>query len=158
MKLLKQRTKNKQVFWNRLQGYAEHSTYENHVAGGEFYHTFEIHAQNRLYIIPKYNMISNVGCTPNGAHATEYNLLPHGIRQIFNMKTYEYEFPLKHPKYVIPDAEYAKKCARIMAVGHPFVNKYRRIESVFLALRYKGLTGIIKRFKKSKSRKKTIEN
>lgn len=157
MNLLKQHTKKEQVFWNRLQGYANNKVYENHVAGGEFYHRFEIYAQHRLYIIPKYNMINNIGCTPSGAHATEYKLLPRGVRQVFNMKTYEYEFPLKHPKYVISDLEYSKKRARIMAVGHPFIQKFRRIESFLLALRYKGISEIIKKFKKFNVRKNTIE-
>ncbi len=158
MNLLKQHTENEQVFWDTLKGYAENERYGNHVAGGEFYHRFEIYAQHRLYIIPKYNMINNIGCTPDGEHAAEYNLLPRGIRQVFNMKTYEYDFPLKHPKYVIPDLEYSKKRARIMGVGHPLVLFGRRIESAFLALRYKGLSGIFNKIKKAKAKKNKIEN
>lgn len=157
MNLLKQHTKNEQVYWDKLEGYAKNKLHDNHIAGGEFYHRFEIYAQHRLYIIPKYNMINNIGCTPNGAHATEYKLLPRGVRQIFNMKTYEYEFPLKHPKYVIADMEYSKKRARIMAVGHPIIQKYRRIESFILALRYKGFTGIVNKLKIAKERKGKIE-
>ena len=157
MSLLEQHTKNEQVFWNTLKGYAENERYGNHIAGGEFYHRFEIYAQHRLYIIPKYNMINNIGCTPNGAHATEYKLMPRGVRQVFNMKTFEYDLPLKHPKYVIADLEYSKKRARIMGVGHPMVLFGRRIESAFLALKYKGFSGILKKFKKAQKKKKTIE-
>lgn len=158
MNLLKLHTKNEQIYWKRLEGYAKSNIYENHVAGGEFYHRFEVYAQHRLYIIPKYNMISNIGCTPSGAHATEYKLIPKGIRQVFNMKTYEYDLPLKHPDYVIPDTEYTKKLKRIMAVGHPVVQKYRRIESFILLLRHKGFAEITRKIINQKTKKDKIEN
>lgn len=157
MELLKENTKNEKVFWNRLKGYAENPLYDNHVAGGEFYHRFEIYGQHRLYIIPKYNMINNIGCTPDGEHATEYYLMPRGIKQVFNMKTYEYEFPLKHPSYVIPDAGYSRQRARIMAVGHPFIAFGRRIEATFLSLRYGGFSGLTKKIKRMVSRINRIE-
>lgn len=157
MGLLKKRTRNIKVFWKRLKGYAEKGVHENHVAGGEFFHTLEIHAQHRLYIIPTKNMISNIGCTANGAHAVEYKLLPHGIRKVFNMKTYEINFPLKHAKYVIEDTDYNKAVNRIMAVGHPMVELWRRVESAFLAVRYTGFKGAFMRLKKKIVRKSTIE-
>ena len=73
------------------------------------------------------------------------------------MKTYEMEFPMKHPRYVISDTEYEKKRARIMAVGHPMVELWRRIESAFLAMRYTGFKGVFMRLKKKTVRKSTIE-
>lgn len=158
MNLLQQHTKKEKVYWNTLKGYAENQNYGNHIAGGEFYHRFEIYAQHRLYIIPKYNMIKNIGCTSDGAHATEYKLLPRGTRQVFDMETYEYEMPLKHPKYVIADLEYSKKRARIMAVGHPFIQKWRRIESVLLFVRYNGITKIFDKLKSSNNKKQKQEN
>ncbi len=157
MNLLKEHTKKEKIFWKRLKGYAEKGVYENHPAGGEFYHRFEIYAQHRLYIIPKHNMISNIGCTEDSAHAAQYKLLPRGIKQVFNMKTYEMEFPMKHPRYVISDTEYEKKRARIMAVGHPMVELWRRVESAFLAVRYTGFKGAFMRLKKKIVRKSTIE-
>lgn len=147
LELLKKRTKKEKAFWEAILGYAKDKNYGGHVAGGEFFHRFEIVAQNRLYIIPKYNMINNIGCTSNGEHATEYKLLPRGIRRIFNMKTYEYEFPLNHMNYVIDDVEYTRKRNRIMAVGYPMVSLWRRIEGVLLRLIYdpKSFSSRIKR-------------
>ena len=46
------------------------------------------------------------------------------------MKTYEYEFPLKHQEFVIEDVEFRNRLYRVMGVGHPFVSFWRRIESV----------------------------
>ncbi|MBR6533192.1 MAG: hemolysin activation protein [Clostridia bacterium] len=151
MNLLKEQTKKEKIFWKRLNGYAENGVYANRPAGGEFYHRFEIYAQHRLYIIPAKNMICNIGCTANGAHATEYKMLPRGIRRVFNMETYEIDFPIKHPRYVIPDAQYSRKRARIMAVGHPIVAVWRRIEAVLLYIRYKGFKNILAKLRHKKS-------
>lgn len=157
MHLLKQSAAKFPHLQRRYEGYAKNKLYQNHPAGSEFYHGFAIYGQHRLYIVPKYNMISNIGCTTDAAHASEYLLLPRGVRQVFNMKTYEYTLPLKHPKYVISDEDYVDRQARIMGINHPWVQRYRRMEGLFLALRYKGLSGLREKFKNGKKRRKTIE-
>lgn len=157
MGLLREHTKKEKIFWKRLKGYAEKGIYENHVAGGEFYHRFSIYAQHRLYIIPTKNMISNTGCTADGAHAAEYKMMPRGIRRIFNMKTYELGENIVHPRYVISDEEYVRRRNRIMAVGHPFVQFSRRVESAFLALYHTGFGGLVVRIRRRLRKKKTLE-
>lgn len=97
----------------------------------------------RLNIVPTKNMISNIGVTENATHSvTDVKMLPKGIRRIFNMKAYEIKFPLKHPKYVIEDVEFRETLNRIMANKHPVVKTYRRVESVLLRIRYKGVKEI----------------
>lgn len=92
--------------------------------------------QNRLNIVPQKNLISNIGFEGESTHgAANYELLPKGIRQIFNMKTYEYDFPLEHPRYVMEDLVFLKKIKRIMAEGYPLVRFYRRCESVIYRMR-----------------------
>lgn len=87
---------------------------------------------HRLNIVPKYNLISNIGIDSNATHgATSMDILPKGIKKIFHMKTYEIELPLQHPPYVIEDKNYKKRIDRIMANGYPLVQFYRQIESVF---------------------------
>ncbi|MBQ4613059.1 MAG: hemolysin activation protein [Clostridia bacterium] len=157
MELLREQTKNDKGFRRVMEGYAHNDRYGGHAPGGEFYHRLEIYAQHRLYIIPTRNMICNIGCTADSAHAAEYKLLPKGIRKIFNMKTYELEMPIKHPSFVIPDTGYSKARARIMGVGHPLVRRWRSIESALLALRYKGLGGVFAKFKKMVCRRKKME-
>lgn len=134
LKLLKQRTKRNPIAWKRLYAYGRQSTYEGHVAGSEFWYEFDMYAQNRLQIIPKYNLVSNIGCDKNSAHMDDISLLPKGFRRVLNMKTYELKFPLKHPKYVIPDIEYEKKRNRIMAYNYPLISFYRRIERIVLKI------------------------
>lgn len=128
MNLLRQRTKHNPIAWKRLNAYSKTEKYEGHVAGAEFWYEFDMYAQNRLQIVPKINMISNIGCTENALHSDEISNLPKGLRRVFNMKTYEMEFPINHPKYVIPDIEYEKKRNRIMGYNTPIVFFYRKIE------------------------------
>lgn len=147
MKLLKQRTKHNQIAWKRLSAYARHEKYEGHIPGAEFWKEFSMYSQNRLQIIPKKNMISNIGCTESSAHAAELKELPKGIRRVFNMKTYEMDFPMKHAKYVIPDIEYEKKRNAIVAYNTPVINLGRKTERAFLMLKngkYKSVVGKLK--------------
>jgi hypothetical protein len=101
--------------------------------------------------VPTKNLISNIGNVGESTHGVaDINLLPKGIRRIFNMKTYEYTFPLKHPRYVIEDIEFLKEMHRIMGIGHPFVRLYRKMESVI----YRIKAGDFSMFKRRFSRKK----
>ena len=158
LNLIQNKLKKDKDFAKTVNGYAKDPMYGRHIPGGEFLSRLSIYAQNQLYIIPKYNMMSNVGCTENSEHATEYKLLPREVRKIFNMKTYEYEFPLKHPKYVIADDDYLKYEEKVLCRNRPIRKFFRKLESVFLFLRYRGIGGLIGKLKKKKAKKKKIEN
>ena len=147
MKILRQRTKCNPIAWKRLSAYSKQKEYEGHVPGAEFWHEFHMYAQNRLQIVPKKNMISCVGCTESSAHSAELKLLPKGLRRIFNMKTYEMEFPMKHPKYVIPDVEYEKKRNRITGYNTPIINLGRKTERVFLMVKNGKIKDVFKKVK-----------
>lgn len=131
MELLKKRTRYNTAAWKRLVAYGSHDKYEGHVPGLEFWIEFDMYSRNRLQIIPKKNLISNIGCTGDSAHSDDLSQLPKGMRRIFNMKTYELEFPLKHAEYVIPDVKYEKKRNRIMAYNMPIISFYRKMERLF---------------------------
>lgn len=101
--------------------------------------------QNRLNIVVTKNQISNIGNDGESTHGlASVDLLPKGIRRIFNMKTYELEFPLKHPPYVIEDVMYRKKINEVMHGKNAFVRMYRKMESVF----YRMKTGDFSMFKR----------
>lgn len=157
MRTLKAYTRDIPGYYEALEGYAKNPEHQGHLAGGEFYHKFEIFGQHKLYIIPRCNLISNIGATANGTHSSELKLLPRGIRQLFNKTTYEMDFPLRHLDYVVPDVAYVEKLDRIRGTGYPLVQLWRKTEGIFLAIRYKGLAGIITKLKRRISRKKTIE-
>ena len=109
MKLLKQRTSHNKIAWKRLVAYGNQEKYEGHVAGTEFWYEFDMYAQNRLQIIPKVNLISNIGATADSAHAADLKELPKSMKKVFNNPTYEMEFPMKHAQFVIPDIYYEKE-------------------------------------------------
>ncbi len=157
MKLLNKKLKKDPAFAKTVNGYASNPMYGNHIPGGEFFSRLAVYSQNQLYIIPKYNMMSNVGCTENSEHAAEYKLLPRGIRRIFNMKTYEYEFPLKHPKYMIADEDYMNFEDKVLCRNRPVRKFFRRVEVIFLFLRYRGIGGVLNKIKKKLLKKKKTE-
>ena len=83
-------------------------------------------------IIPKKNLVSNKGLTENSTHSnTSKKYLPKATANLFEMQTYELEFPLKHPKHVLINQTYVDKVQRIMGTGHPFIRLYRRCVYIF---------------------------
>lgn len=135
MRLLKQRTKKNPVAWKRLNAYSKQPEYEGHVPSSEFWFEFDMYAQNRVQIVPKVNMISNIGATGDSEHADELKLLPKGIRKVFNMPIYEMDTPIIHPQYVIPDIEYEKRRNKIMGYNTPVLQNIRKVERFFLLVK-----------------------
>lgn len=105
---------------------------------------------SRINIVPTENMVCNIGISENSTHAlADIKQIPKGIRRVFNMKTNEIEFPLKHPPYVVDNMEYIKLFSKIMGNNYPMIEFYRKIESIMLRIRYGNIksviNGIIKR-------------
>jgi len=130
---------------NKLSGIAHYET----ILGSH------VLLNSKLNIIPTKNLISNIGIGANGTHATDsIAKLPKGIRQVLFMKTYDLEFPLKHPKYVLEDVGYSEKLNRIMGNGYPLVKLYRTVETILLRLRQGDFSNLrnslIKRLKNAK--------
>lgn len=87
---------------------------EKHRTSGKAYYEtvggMDVFLHNRLNIVPKYNMITNIGVGEETTHGTsDLRLLPKEVARLFHMKRYEIEFPLKHPKYMMPDYLFEKK-------------------------------------------------
>ena len=111
--------------------------------------------QNRLNIVTTKNMISNIGNVGESTHgATDIKLLPRGIRRIFNMPTYDVDFPINHPPYVVEDKQFHKQLNRVMANGHPFISFYRKCESVIYRMVSGDFSMFKRKFKRVFSRKK----
>ncbi|MBR6373754.1 MAG: hypothetical protein IKS20_11285, partial [Victivallales bacterium] len=62
--------------------------------------TFACLLQSRLSIVPKTNLVQNLGDTPDGTH-TPSRTLHNATRQAGNL-----DFPLLHPPYVMPNTNY----------------------------------------------------
>lgn len=92
---------------------------------------------NGLAIMPKHNLINNIGLTADSTHYTaNEKTTPRGLLKIFTMKRFELQFPLKHPKYVIDHVAYKERLFRRNAWGHPWIKAARSLEELLLNLRY----------------------
>lgn len=79
--------------------------YRDHPPAVEFFRSFINVTQNQLDIVPKKNMISNIGAN-NGTNVGNIKLLPRRVQKLFALPTYSLSFPLKHPEYVMRDYYY----------------------------------------------------
>ena len=83
---------------------------------------------NMLSIIPKKNLVSNMGLTQDSVHSnTSKKYLSKVTGNLFEMNTYELKFPIKHPDYVIENKAYRKRVNIIMGTGHPLRVKCRSL-------------------------------
>jgi len=105
--------------------------------GKEYYETINsasVYLNDRLNIVPKYNMISNIGVGGESTHGAEdIKLLPKKIAKLLHMKTYEIDFPLVHPQKIERDFKFEKEMT--------FTNCelfFMRLESGVRTLLYKG--------------------
>ena len=97
---------------------------------------FDCLLNNRLVIIPKHNMVSNIGLTENATHGANPKLMPKSARRLFNMPIHEQQFPLKHPEYVVADQNYYKELNKLMGNGHPFRRFFRKLVYIWKCFMY----------------------
>lgn len=70
---------------------------------------------SRLNIVPKYNLISNVGLTGDSAHAVNsIKKLSKRLRSVFFAKIYTLPIPIRHPDFILDDQVYMKQQETIM--------------------------------------------
>ncbi len=89
-------------------------TAEKHKKSGkEYYETINgasHYLYNRLNIVPKYNMIQNIGINSEGTHSTNNTrLLGKEAHRLQSLKVYEIEFPLRHPEVIKCNRKFDKK-------------------------------------------------
>lgn len=89
---------------------------------------FNCMLNNRLVIIPKKNLVSNIGMTPNATHGTSLRLMPKSVRKLFYMKTYSLTGSIAHPMYIVPNEDFMKRWYRLHALGYPLLRLCRKIE------------------------------
>lgn len=89
---------------------------------------------SRLVIYPSVNLVVNIGASPNATHASDrIDKLPTDIRPLFETKSEEMEFPLKHPEYIIEDYHYKKMIMHTLQPGF-FKKLKRKLERFWLMM------------------------
>ena len=106
---------------------------------------FGSHLNHRLVIIPKVNMVSNIGVTPEATHGSSLKLMSKKIRNLFFMKTYKMEFPIKHPEYIVPDYIFMNEMSKINCMGRPWLARYRKIMFFIKSIYYGEFFNLLRR-------------
>lgn len=92
---------------------------------------------NRLAIIPKKNMITDIGMTSDSTHATaDAKLVSPTQRAMFGMQAQDVCFPIKHPKYVLPDYNYVHRLNYISGIGMPLLRFRRQVAYICRCIWY----------------------
>lgn len=112
-----------------------------HRQTGKAYYETILHAaiflNNGMAIVPRVNMVGNLGACGEGVHLSGTNAtLPKAYRRIFEMKSHNLKFPLRHPKYVFPDIAYKERMFKIQGWGHPWIKIGRSFEEFYLTIRH----------------------
>ncbi len=103
-----------------------------------------MYLNDRVNIVPKYNMIKNIGVDQESTHSVgDIKLLPKRTQKLMYKRTYEIDFPLVHPSSIIINEKFEKK----MNITR-FQKFHDRIESLIRCLRYQGMGGLAQRIKK----------
>ena len=84
--------------------------------------------KGQLDIVPAVNLVSNVGVGEGTGHFGALREESKGLQKLLYMPTEPMAFPLVHPAEVAEDARYTAMADRALAFGHPWVERYRRIE------------------------------
>ncbi len=127
---------------------------DNHVPGGEYYHSINSCLYHRLTIVPTRNMISNIGNI--GEHTSKSKAYAKRDAMIYGTKTYEIEGEIKHPHYVIDDKYYHNWCAIMLMHGKK--HRWRKLRfSICHAFEMLFNGELLADLKRRKNKKETIE-
>ena len=116
---------------------------ENHIKSKkEHYESILIYnslVNNQLTIVPRLNLIVNIGNNPEGGthSSTSIDYLPKRIQKLFLMNNYELEV-LNHPSAIRENKKYSRKVFSIMG-WNCSIKKYSRKIEVFLRKTWKKL-------------------
>ena len=95
-------------------------------------------------IVPKYNMISNIGISKESTHSvSDIRLLPRRIQKLLYMETYAIEFPLLHPTKLIRNYKFERKMT-----PNAIQILWDKVEYLMRAWKYLGVKSILVKFKK----------
>ena len=113
---------------------------------------FDSLMNSRLSIIATKNMVENIGMTSDSTHSdTKVEYLTKTEKRLFDLPTYELNFPIQHPPHVVADMEYFDQLDLFFANGHPFIAFGRKVYHIF---KYALHGDLIKKIRKKLKRKK----
>lgn len=119
---------------------------EDHAkAGKEFYETIfwaYMMLHDGMAIMPKVNLINNIGMDGGTHYSAQLDLLPRRLRHIFTMKREELTFPLTHPVEVAEHPDYQRLYYQRNAWNNPWRKVQYSIEELYLNLLHGNFSNI----------------
>lgn len=96
--------------------------------GVEYYesiHSASFYLNSQLTIIPKKNLITNIGISSDSTHSHDsLKKVPYRNRRFFYMKADEINLPLKHPNYILKDIHYDSIVKRKLGTTDTVFKRY----------------------------------
>lgn len=140
----------KNLYWKMPSIFKEayKTALQRRSTGYEWWETilgFNSYLNNRLAIIPKRNLVSNIGVTAEATHGASLKLMNKSVRSLFFAEAQEIIFPLKHPEYFVPDYIYMNEVSKINCIGRPLRAFFRKIEYIVKCIVYGEILNVIKR-------------
>ena len=115
----------------RIERYRSDLNWQGHMPHVEVYKNLLRFSQNQICIVPQKNLVTNIGVGSNATHsANDLRKLPKATQCIFEAESYEMQFPLKEPIYLVQDLEYENRVNYILAWNNNFLKFTRRIEAL----------------------------
>lgn len=109
-------------------------------------------SESRLSISPCYNLVTNIGLTDDATHSTsDLRMFHPKIRELFFMKAYEIDFPLRHPPVVMRDMIYEKRFEREFP-SSKLDRLMLKIDYAFRVLIYKGPGALLSKIKRIRNK------
>lgn len=134
-------------YQNRIKKLTKNPTYQGHIPHTEVYKNLLRFLYGQICIVPKRNMVRNIGMCKGATHGTDdVRKVPIVVRKaVYESTLYEMPSLMKHPKYVIEDIYYDNRCQYVFPFNRPFLRVLRIIEAVIRHLLYGDITHIANR-------------
>lgn len=101
-----------------------------------------------LAIMPRVNLINNIGLSEGTHYSTQLALQPRRLRRQFEMQRLNLMFPLTHPSKVIEYPAYQQRYHLLNAWGHPWRKVQYSFEELWLNLKHGQIRNIFSAIKK----------
>lgn len=132
----------------RIDKYVDNLMWQGHLPHVEIYRNLLRTLEHQLCIIPKKNLVKNIGIDSGSVHtANDIRKIPRAMWKVYQTPIHELQFPLKSPKYVIPDMRYDRYYNRMLLWNMPLRRFFRRLEALGRHIIYGDSKRIIQKFK-----------
>jgi hypothetical protein len=132
-------------YMREINNYREKGKHNGHVPSMEFFLLGPLkYLFSSIVIIPRLNLISDVGATTHTANGDEFKLLTKRQQNAYFREIFEIQFPLKHPPFMVVDLNYLK----YNKFKYTILYFFEKIQRALLILRYRGINALILKLKK----------